>query len=233
MNSKTAATIAAIFIAAATGVAGDNLLPNGNFDLVDKGQPRHWDKDDKLTSFWISEPGRGTILKLDSRVDRNQALAWWDTLKKNPLATPPIPIIPQKPLQSVGANEGTFIDSDTIPVTPGQNYKLSVDYKGPVQPFVWIKGFMLHPVRNILIDSYQTRLVPDQGDPNTWRSFSIGFNPTARTPRTSIIKVRVYAYWPAAVNYFDNIRIEAISDAEMSELTARRHSGSSKSIPEK
>ena len=141
MNSKTAATIAAIFIAAATGVAGDNLLPNGNFDLVDKGQPRHWDKDDKLTSFWISEPGRGTILKLDSRVDRNQALAWWDTLKKNPLATPPLPIIPQKPLQSVGANEGTFIDSDTIPVTPGQNYKLSVDYKGPVQPFVWIKGF--------------------------------------------------------------------------------------------
>lgn len=145
--------------------------------------------------------------------------------KLNSDAKPPKAIIPKQPLQSVASNEGTCIDSVFIKVKPGQNYKLTVDYKGEFQPFVWIKGFMYHPRRKFYVDSYQTRLEPKKaksGEKDKWRTFSIGFNPTAKMPKTEKMKVRVYAYWPRGVYYFDNIRIEEITPAEMKQLVELR-----------
>jgi hypothetical protein len=201
--------------------AGKNLLPNGNFD-AGKDKPDNWEAADGLTSFWIYEKGRGRILKLDSRISRKQALEWWSVRKKNPAAKPPKPIIPKKTLAAVGAMEGVMIDSGFIKVKPGQNYKLSVDYKGRHKPFVWIKGFFRHPRRNYDCDCYQTRLVPEDGEPDKWKSFSIGFNPTSRIKRTDKMKVRIYAYWPVGVYYFDNVRIEEITPEEMKVLVKKR-----------
>lgn len=41
--------------------AGENLLPNGSFD---KGEPypESWERADGLTSFWLTEKGRGEFL---------------------------------------------------------------------------------------------------------------------------------------------------------------------------
>ncbi len=204
--------------------AGENLLPNGSFD---KGQPypENWERADGLTSFWLTEKGRERILKLDTRPERTQVLEWRKVFKLNPDAKPPVAIIPKKPLQSVASNEGTCIDSSFIKIKPGQNYKLTVDYKGAFQPFVWIKGFMYHPRRKFYVDCYQTRLEPPKakpGEKNKWRTVSIGFNPTAKMPRTEKIKVRIYAYWPRGVYYFDNVKIEEITPAEMKQLVELR-----------
>ena len=118
-----------------------------------------------------------------------------------------------------------MIDSELIPVKPGQNYKLTVDARGNSKPFVWIKGFRRHPKRNVLIDSYQTRLHAYPLSENEWRTFSIGFNPTAKSPHTTLMKVRVYVYWPSGVCYFDNIRLEEISEKEMESLVKKRAEG--------
>ena len=214
----------AIIVLAALAVnlsAGENLLPNGDFD-DGAATPSFWDAADGLTSFWIMESGRGRILKLDTRPARSQALAWWELRKKDPAAKPPPPEIPKDELASIAGWEGTFIDSGFIPVKPGQNYKLTVDYKGNYKPFVWIKGFMVHPKRNFPVDCYQTRLEPSGGHADAWRTYSIGFNPTAKMPKTDRMKVRVYAYWKPGVYCFDRIRIEEITPEEMAELVKTR-----------
>ncbi|MFA7231562.1 MAG: hypothetical protein WC071_09860 [Victivallaceae bacterium] len=200
---------------------GENLLPNGNFD-AGKDNAENWETPDGLTSFWVDEPGRGRVLKMDSRVDRIQAKNWWEQRKKSPESKQPQPEYPKKELATIASNEGVMLDSDFIPVKKGQNYKLTVDYKGKFQPIIWIKGFMFHPLRKYYTDSYQTRLVPEGGSEKEWKTFSIGFNPTARMPRTEKMKVRFYAYWPPGVYYFDNIRVEEISPEEMAALVEKR-----------
>ena len=203
-------------------LAAANLLPNGTFD-EGKTAPVHWERADGLTSFWITEKGRGRILKLDSRPERKQVLAYQAERKKNPSAPPPKPILAKAPYySSIGGNEGVMIDSDLIPVKPGQNYKLTVDARGNSKPFVWIKGFRKHPKRDVLIDSYQTRLHAYPLSEKEWRTFSIGFNPTAKSPHTQLMKVRVYVYWPAGVCCFDKIRLEEISGDEMKKLVKER-----------
>ena len=98
---------------------GENLLPNGNFDKGKNGADK-WEKVDNLTSFWTQEKGRGRVLKLDSRVDRKQALAWQKKLKSNPEAKAPAPIFPKNKYTAIGGNEGAVIDSELIDVIPGK-----------------------------------------------------------------------------------------------------------------
>jgi hypothetical protein len=160
-----------------------------------------------LTSFWINESGRHRVLKLDSRVDRKQALAWKQSLKENSKQKPPEAIIPDNKLKSIGSSEGVVIDSELIDVIPGQTYELSVDIKGKCGIIVWIKGFMQHPRRKQLVDCYQTRLTPENLSDKEWKTYSINFSPTKRMPKTSKMKVRIFVYWPPGVAYFDNVRI--------------------------
>ena len=115
-----------------------------------------------------------------------------------------------------------MLDSELMDCKPGQDYKLTVDFRGDGKPFVWIKGFLEHPTRKVLVDGYQTRLEPLRPSKTEWRTFSIGFNPTAKSPRITKMKVRLYAYWPNGLYYFDNVRVEAITPAEMAELVAHR-----------
>ncbi len=199
----------------------ENLIKNGNFDKGEK-TPDNWEKANGLTSFYINEEGRGRIVKMDSKVDRKQALDWMKKFKEDPDAVPPKPEYPKNDLGSIGSQEGVMLDSDLIDVKPGQNYKLTVDYKGPSAPIVFIKGFMMHPLRKELSDRYQTRLVPENPDKDNWKTYSIGFNPTAKLQDVIKMKVRIYAYWPAGTYYFDNIKVEEITAEEMEELLKQR-----------
>ncbi|MDD4019669.1 MAG: hypothetical protein PHV28_17205, partial [Kiritimatiellae bacterium] len=117
---------------------------------------------------------------------------------------------------------GVMLDSELIDCKPGQDYKLTADFRGDGKPFIWIKGFLWHPTRKVLMDGYQTRLEPDFPSKTEWRTFTIGFNPTAKSPRIQKFKVRLYAYWPNGLYYFDNIRVEEISPEEMARLVANR-----------
>jgi hypothetical protein len=203
------------------GFAGNNLIENGTLDKGEK-TPDNWERANGLTTFYVNEEGHGRVAKLDSRVDRMQVLAWLKQFKENPDAVPPKPVFPKGQYDVIGANEGVSLDSDLINIKPGQNYKLTVDFKGGFSPIVWIKGFMYHPVRKDYVDAYQTRLVPEKPDKEKWKTFSVGFNPTAKSSKVEKIKVRLYAYWPAGIYYFDNIKVEEITPEEMTELLKKR-----------
>ncbi len=202
--------------------AGNNLIPNGTFD-EGEAFALHWERADGLTSFFEKEDGHDRVVKLDTLVDRDQAMEWARAFKKDPTLKPPA----KKPIEpnsygSIGGNEGVMLDSGFIDCKPGQNYKLTVDFRGDGKPFVWIKGFLWHPKRNDFVDGYQTRLEPDDPSKTEWRTFSIGFNPTEKSPKIQKFKVRLYAYWPNGLYYFDNVRVEEISQEEMVKLVAKR-----------
>jgi len=202
-------------------LAGENLIKNGNFD-EGKKTALHWELADGLTSFYEKEEGHGRIVKMDTQVERQQALAWAKTFKADPSLHPPKKKpISKKSYGTIGAVEGVMLDSELIDAKPGQNYKLTADFKGEGKPFVWIKGFLMHPTRKTLVDGYQTRLEPHSASKTKWQTFSIGFNPT-KNPRITKFKVRLYAYWPNGLYYFDNIRVEEITKEEMEELIAKR-----------
>jgi hypothetical protein len=212
----------AITLLATATHAGGNLLPNGS---LDEGEPfaEHWERPNGLTVEFAKEEGRGRIVVMDTQIDRQQVLQWLKTFA----ADPDTPVPEKKRLAkgsfaTVGGVEGVALDSELIDVEPGQDYKLTADLKGPGGAIVWIKGFMPHPKRDMLVDAYQTRLTPKGASPSAWRTVSIGFNPTSRTPKVARMKVRLYAFWPNGTYYFDNIRVEAISPEEMARLVERR-----------
>jgi hypothetical protein len=202
--------------------AGENLIKNGNFDGGGE-YALNWERADGLTSFFEREEGRGRIVKMDTQVERQQALEWNKRFKADPTLKAPMKTpIAKESFGTIGGVEGVMLDSDLIDVKPGQDYKLSVDFKGEGKPFVWIKGFLVHPRRKVLADAYQTRLEPHTPSKTEWRTFSIGFNPTAKSPLVTKMKVRLYSYWPNGLYYFDNVRVEEITKAEMAELVRQR-----------
>ena len=202
--------------------AAENLVKNGSFD-EGADAAAQWELADGLTTFFEKEEGRGRIVKMDTLVDRKQALDWQKTFKADPTRPPPAkaPIEPAS-YGSIGGNEGVMLDSEFIDCKPGQDYKLTADFKGVGKPFVWIKGFLWHPTRKAWVDGYQTRLEPGTVSMTEWHTASIGFNPTARSPRIQKFKIRLYSYWPNGLYYFDNIRVEAITPEEMARLVEQR-----------
>ena len=178
---------------------GANLLPNGDFETGDPF-PLHWERANGLTSFFVTAEGHGRVVRMDTSVERKQAMAWDQAFKKDPSL--PVP--------------------ERVPISKAGYDRLTADIRGAGKPFVWIKGFMMHPRRGVLVDAYQTRLEPPSVSAETWTTCSIGFNPTARSPQVSKMKVRLYAYWPNGIYEFDNIRIEKISQAEMDALVKQR-----------
>lgn len=210
-------SLAIACLATLSAVAGDNLLPNGTFDEGTE-TAAHWEPANGLTTFFVQEPGRGRVVRLDTTVDKKQAREWAARFAKNPTLTPPTPIRGSR-FGTIGANDGVALDSAFIDVVPGQDYRLTADIKGNAGVIVWIKGFMHH--RGRWRDAYQTRLTGAIA-PDTWKSLTIGFNPTGKTPRVTRIKVRLYAYWPSGTCTFDAIRIEAITPEQMAALVEAR-----------
>jgi len=212
----------ALLACAARSTAGENLIKTGSVDEGERAAA-HWETANGLTTFFMTEEGRGRIVKMDTSVDRQQALAWHKAFATDPTLPPPAKVpIAADSYGSIGGNEGVMLDSELIDCKPGQDYKLTADFKGAGKPFIWIKGFLWHPTRKVLMDGYQTRLEPDSSSKTESRTFTIGFNPTAKSPRIQKFKVRLYAYWPNGLYYFDNIRVEEISPEEMARLVANR-----------
>ena len=100
--------------------AAENLVKNGSFD-EGADAAAHWERPDGLTSFFETEEGRGRIVKMDTLVDRKQALDWQRTFKADPTRPPPAktPIAPDS-YGSIGGNEGVALDSEFIDCKPGQ-----------------------------------------------------------------------------------------------------------------
>lgn len=132
--------------------------------------------------------------------------------------------------------DGVWFYSDYIPIEPGKLYWLSVDAKGPPLK-VWLLGYPERPDNTFGADqgAWQEYLEESSGraarqerghemfihkyiwkgrletsGSDTWQTFSRRakpFAPTKNTPRVRYVRVLIYAYWPPATYYVDNVTL--------------------------
>lgn len=115
------------------------LNVNGSFEKGSLG----WDAPDGVATFLAAgPPGRGTILRVRTDLERDSWLAYRRAIMLGEArgAKPPR-LARDVSYKSLGAIEGVHYRSGWIDATPGQRYWLTADCKGLGGAKVFIKGF--------------------------------------------------------------------------------------------
>ncbi len=132
--------------------------------------------------------------------------------------------------------DGVWYYSDYIPIERGKLYWLSIDAKGPPLK-VWLLGYPEKPDNTfgadqgawreyleessgraarqergheMFIHKYIWKGRLETGGSETWQTYSRRakpFAPTKNTPRVRYVRVLIYAYWPPATYYVDNVTL--------------------------
>ncbi len=198
-------------------VAALPLLPNGGFEVAsptNAAQPAGWDRPDGLGVQWAEAPadspdtdGRGRAIRMDTAISekdmvarwRAQGLDQWDI--PNPSGGP------------VAATYGLSFYSDRIPVRSNQAYRITFDFRGAGGGAkVWVRAYGQYQGEKRR--RFETIVNPHGGTAAGWKTFSQCFHPTRLRPECTEMRVMLYAYWPPGIYWFDNLRIEPVSDEE-------------------
>ncbi|MCX6904314.1 MAG: hypothetical protein NTW03_12720 [Verrucomicrobia bacterium] len=109
-----------------------------------------------------------------------------------------------------------------MPVTKGQPYKISFDYKGPSGSMVWVRGYgTIDGEKRELWSTYVNCRVANARE---WTTLAQEFFPTKeragmkKLQSITEMRVMLYAIVPTTIYWFDNVKIEAISVSEYQEL---------------
>jgi hypothetical protein len=195
---KTALLVMAMVLAA----GGPVLVPNGDFsqaDPKDRSKPLAWDKPDGLGVRWVE----GAIC-LDTSISERDMVSQWEKTGLTQWN------IPNPAPNAIAETYGLSYYSDPIPVRSGQVYKVSFDYKGPSGGAkLWVRGWGLYQGEKRR--RYETIVNCRVKDPG-WTRFEQEFAPTKHRPEVTEMRVMLYAYYPAGQYWFDNVRIEPVSD---------------------
>jgi hypothetical protein len=161
MPPRVSALIVAVLLPCLAGAepAGENLLPNGNFEAGEV-TPDHWQTVDGLSSFWVKDkdPARGHVLKFDSDVNQSQAYPWWAKIAEgsSPLKAPvKIPTTPPK-YDTLAGLDGVWFWSDPIAIEKRKQYWLTLDAKGAGM-LVWLVGYPEKPDTSFAADAGAVR----------------------------------------------------------------------------
>lgn len=194
--------------------AGELVNVNPGLEQGPGDRPLGWDRVDGLTTLWIQSPDgreRGRVLQMDTRILESQASEWWQRWRDGATAgDAPEPAYSRPPhYDSVGAGAGVHYTSDSYPVEPHRQYRISADVRASSRgrvgaPKVFVKGYGLvgstNPVRQ---EVWRTYLACRNAD-NEWRHYWQRFRPTEDVRWLRIV---LYAHWPADVYYWDNVRL--------------------------
>jgi len=227
-------------------VANDSLV-NGNFEeaVLDAiPYPKGWAHPDGYCISWISDsmaPEHGKVIVLDTdhaepEARRRQAQVREALAKSTPLPAPP----DAARGAFYGAIAGTYgvsFYSEKFKCKPKQAYKVSFDYRGASGGAkVWVRGWGIFAGEERR--RYET-IVNCYVKGTGWAHFEQAFHPTRRLgPKDkhtdsvedkdknatytdiAFLRVMLYAYWPPGQYWFDNLKVEEISDEEYKRLKA-------------
>ena len=200
-----------IVLTVARGQAQTNsILPHGDFeqaDARDNARPAGWDRVDGLGVQWTNAPdaAHGKAIRMDTRVSEQAMQAQWVKTGLTNLWN-----IPKPEKNPIAETYGLSLYSDPMPVKPGQAYRITFDYKGPDGGAkVWVRGWGLF--QGSMQRRWETT-VTCHCKGGAWTTISQVFHPTQARPEVSEIKVMLFAYYPAGVYWFDNIRIEPVAE---------------------
>jgi hypothetical protein len=197
-----------LFQPAGRAWAGE-ILANGDFetaDAADPAKPAGWDRVDGLGVQWTQAPdaAHGRAIRMDTRISERAMQAQWI---KTGLTN--IWNIPKPGENAIAETYGLSLYSTPMPVKPGQAYRITFDFKGPGGGAkVWVRGYgLFHGEKRRRWETY----VNCTGDGSGWTTCSQIFHPTKFRPEVSEMKVMLFAYFPAGVYWFDNVRIDPVN----------------------
>ena len=207
---------------AAAAAEEENRIANGDFE---KGEAKAtkipgWTEVDGLTTFFVTEKGRGRVLLIDTDVTLAEANARWKEMEKPAAERPPAkkkgPTF-EPYYDTVGGTTGAKVYSDYIRVEPGMRYRLKVDVKsnGPVVK-VFVKGYVQFQGGFRKYYQCYKNVTEVTG---AWKTWERTFNPTFRSPKVTHIRVMPYAYWPVGQAWIDNVRVERVGPEKEKEAT--------------
>lgn len=189
-------------------LAGE-ILANGDFetaDAADSAKPAGWDRVDGLGVQWTQAPDapHGRAIRMDTRLsERDMEAQWIKTGLTN------IWNIPKPGENPIAETYGLSLYSAPMPVKPGQAYRITFDFKGPGGGAkVWVRGYgIFHGEKRRRWETY----VNCNGNDSGWTTCSQIFHPTKFRPEVNEMKVMLFAYYPAGVYWFDNVRIDPVN----------------------
>ena len=214
-------------------VLGSSIIPNGDFEEKDPktGTVVHWGPMDGLSTFWVDEPGRGKVMKVETDIPWGQWEDWRKKLRegasrhdapKKKRYTPP-------GYGTVAGSRGVAVYNEYVPVKPGQAYRLAFDFKGAGGK-VFVKGFAVcdDNARPVATATLADGLQPGNGlhvrevwraykamrvkNKNEWEQFDRSMHPTEKIPCVRWIRINLFPYWPPGTYYFDNVKFEPVSE---------------------
>jgi hypothetical protein len=193
---------------------GPNLVKNGGFEKGEK-HPTGWDRLDGLTTFRVSGVSpTGKCLKIDTDVYHEQWVAWRKRWKEGapPEAAPQKTPTSGPKYNTVAGIYGVGFVSDPISVKPGKAYKVEVDYRCKSTDFFFPKVFMrgygdVQGEKRVVYDAYLA--LRSLKDVDAWKhGVRICRIPTDTHSPVEFVKLKLYAYWPPGVYYFDNASLK-------------------------
>jgi hypothetical protein len=186
-------------------------LDNGDFerpDSADPTKPALWDKPDGLGIQWApapkdqDAPNHGKAIRMDTAISEQamnerrhrMGITQWT--------------IPKPGTNPIAETYGLSYYSVPIEVKPGATYRLSFDFKGPSGGAkVWVRGWGV--INGQKRRRYEV-VVNCRVKENRWTAFSQEFHPTKNRPDVTEMRVMLFAYYPAGVYWFDNVKIERV-----------------------
>lgn len=213
-----------LLLLAALLPAAEPLVVNGDFEAADPAEgdrPLGWGRPDGLGVRWTEAPASadgktsGKAMRFDTAVSEKDMVARWKAVGITEWDVPDASGGP------IGATYGLSLYSAPIQIVKDQAYAIEVRHRGPGGGKIWVRGYVRNGDRLKRVYEAQTELKPSAD----WVQAVYAFHPTK--PRPPIqppteVKVMLYAYWPAGVSWFDDVRLRPASAEELATEEARR-----------
>ncbi len=214
-NVRSSTLAVCCWLLAAGCWSAEPLVLNGDFlkprtDAAD--QPLGWGKVDGLGVSWRDAPGGGKAIRMDTSVTEQAMVARWKAMGSTEWG------IPDASGGPVGATYGLSLYSDAIAIAKDQAYAIEVRHRGPGGGKIWVRGYAKKG--DALKRVYEAQA--EVGTSADWTKIVYAFHPTRHTPAVTEVKVMLYAYWPAAESWFDDVVLRGASAAELDAEDARR-----------
>jgi len=200
------------FSAASAQPLPSSLLPNGDLeaaDAADAAKPAAWGKPDGLGVQWVDsgDSSHGRAIRMDTRVTEKAMAAQW---RKAGLTNEWN--IPKPADNPIAETYGLSLYSDPIPVRREQPYRITFDFKGPSGGAkVWVRGWGM--IRGKERRRWEIP-VGCNSKGGGWSTCSQVFFPGKFSPEVTRMRVMLFAFYPAGVYWFDNLRLEPITVQE-------------------
>ncbi len=194
-----------------SGAHAQSVLPNGDFEQGDPAHPDkalHWDAVDGLGVRWTDAPAlpgvppHGKAIRMDTSVSEIDMVASYQRAGLTQW------VFPKPAGNAIAETYGLSLYSDAVPMVAGKNYRITFDYmseKG-TSGFILMRGYA--NVNGQKKRVYEKKI--ECGGQGTWKTFTDVAHPGRSPVPVEEFKVMLFAYYPAGVAWWDNVKVEPV-----------------------